>query len=98
MDDKPKQSYASVQIDKKALEASKQDPCSFVNYTYQEMLVVTDDIRRRMEAQKMFCINTDNVYMRPTPPDTRSKYRKFVDEVRHRLSNAWQMLKGADWE
>ena len=90
--------YKSIQIDRAAIEASKQEPCGFKNYAYQKMLVVTNDIREQMKAQNMFYINTDNIYIRPTPPDTRTKYRKFIDEIRRRLSNAWQMLKGADWE
>lgn len=43
-----------------------------------------------------YSLNTDHIFIRKPPPDTRSKYRKFIDDWKKRLSHAWYALKGYD--
>lgn len=71
----------------------------FRSYTYNGVRVVPgSELARKMDSQAYF-IHSDNIsfYKRPKE-DTRSKARKFYDEVKRRVGNAWYMLCGGEFE
>jgi len=51
-----------------------------------------------MDAQRTYAVNTDRIYYRKPPPDTRSKLRKFIDEWKRRLLNAKYALQGHEFD
>lgn len=55
--------------------------------------VLSDD---HLMDSMIYALNPNQIYYRKPSPDTRSKYRKFVDDWKKRLSHAWYALKGYD--
>lgn len=41
-------------------------------------------------------INLEYMYKKAPPPDTRSRYRKFIDDWKKRFSHALYALKGGE--
>lgn len=78
-----------------------KDDIGFKTYTYlgKPIIISKDEVdsslMEKVEAYKFFSISTNHMYFKK-PKDTRSKYRKFIDECKKRLSHAWYALKGGE--
>lgn len=75
----------------------------FKTYTYKHgdgtETIITESLAiDRMESQKMFFINSDNIYFKPPPPPKRWTLKDYWKELKDRIYLAVQCLKhGRDY-
>lgn len=73
-----------------------------VGFRYQTIMtnhgpvpVVIDD---SLEKNQVYYLNLNNMVYREPEPDRRSRPRKFIDDWKQRLSNAWYALRGGEYD
>lgn len=69
----------------------------FERYFYRGVPIILDE-KLKADEYKLFSLNFNEIRYKAPPPDKRSKLRKFIDEWKKRFENAWDALKGHDFD